>query len=119
MDPEFHLAHGETDVGIRVSGCVIEKLFHVELEVLCGSRGHVSGNAADCVEHGCVNGSSVVAEDADKLLDFQFLGRCEGVMVGLSTICTLVPYFGVVHGWGGCCRCDRALWPKRRRPLVI
>lgn len=53
-------------------------MFYSELEVLRDGSRHIGDDATDDSEHSGGDGEGVVAEDADELLYFQDLDRCEG-----------------------------------------
>ena len=47
MDPEVHFAGDESDFGIWVGCCIIEKLFYSKGEVFLLRGCHVCGDGAD------------------------------------------------------------------------
>jgi hypothetical protein len=98
---ENHVAGLIAEYSIRVSGGIIKELddcFHSGF----GSRTLFRGKVAESDEHGGVNSTSVVQENAHNLHDEKFvLLESSGVVSGGSVIWTLAPYCGdVVFVWG-------------------
>ena len=79
MDPELYFTGNIANLGVRVSGGVVKGLVHLEVEVLFGGCCcHVGCNRVYSGEHGCVNGSGIILEEAKKLLYCFMMSRRDG-----------------------------------------
>ena len=68
MDVEYHVAGHKFYYGIRVGGGIVKKLGNLSSCFCCGGR-LMTGDVIESREHGVINGSCIVEEGSNNLLD--------------------------------------------------